>query len=58
LVLAAHAEGIDLVELLALRKVLINLGTLLNQSLKTTWGQTTDAAAAGEVVRLLRRLTA
>jgi len=53
-VLSSHANEIDLVELLAMRKVLINLGNLINQSLKTSWGKSTDAAAASEVVRLMK----
>jgi hypothetical protein len=56
-VLQSHAEGIDLRELLAIRKVLINLGILLNQSLKTSWGKSTDGAAASDVVRVWKGLT-
>jgi hypothetical protein len=56
MILVAEAEQVDLKELLGLRKVLVNLGTLINQSLRTTWGQTTDGAAASELVRVLRRL--
>ena len=56
-ILNSHAEGIDLGKLLAMRKVLINLGNLLNQSLKTSWGKSTDAAATSEVVRVWKMLT-
>jgi hypothetical protein len=56
-ILNTHAEGIDLGELLAMRKVLVNLGNLLNQSLKTSWGKSTDAAAAIEVVRVWKGIT-
>jgi hypothetical protein len=55
--LNAHAKDINLGELLAMRRVLVNLGNLLNQSLKTSWGKSTDAAAASEVVMLLKGLT-
>lgn len=56
LILMAAAERVDLGEVLAMRKVLVNLGTLLNQSLRTSWGLSADGAAASEVVRVLRRL--
>jgi hypothetical protein len=56
MILAAEAERIDLKELLALRPTLVNLGTLLNQSLRTSWGQSVDGATADELVRVLGRL--
>jgi hypothetical protein len=56
MILVAEAEKFDLGELLAVRMVLVNLGTLLNQSLRTSWGQTSDGVAASELVGVLRRL--
>jgi hypothetical protein len=56
MILSAEAERVDLNELLAMRKVLVNLGTLLNQSLRTSWGQATDGTAAADLVGVLRRV--
>jgi len=53
MLLGAQSEGVDLPTLLQLRGELARLGTLLNQSLKTSWGRSTDAQAASEVVRIL-----
>jgi hypothetical protein len=56
LVLAAWVSGLDLGELVKIRRVVVNTGNLLNQSLRTSWGRTVDAEAATQLVRLLRRV--
>ena len=53
----ATAGNIDLAELAAMRRELINLGTLINQSLKLSHGSTINEAALNECVSLLSRLT-
>jgi hypothetical protein len=56
-ILNMHAAKVDPAELLSSRHVLVNLGTLLNQSLRTSWGKSSDAQAASELVRVLKGLT-
>ena len=53
-ILAAQECDIDLKQLLQLRGTLISLGVLINQSLKTSWGKTTDTEAVRQVVQLLK----
>ena len=55
-VLGAHTKGVDLAELLGTRRELVRLGTLLNQSLRTSRGLMADPAAverAAEIVSAL-----
>ena len=54
MVLADAAGHVDLLSLLELRKTLLNLGALLNQSLATSWGKNCDAQAASNIVKILR----
>jgi hypothetical protein len=56
-VLNAWGE-IDLKELVAMRRELVNLGTLLNQSLAASYGQSVDEMSLGQCVSLLKKLTA
>lgn len=51
------AGRIDLAALLAMRRELVNLGTLLNQSLAASRGQSVEEAALTECVEILRNLT-
>lgn len=43
LLLSSAALGFDLRELIAIRRELVSLGILLNQSLQASWGQVPDA---------------
>ena len=52
----ASAGTIDLAELVALRRPLVNLGTLLNQSLRNSLGHSVNEKALKECVSLLSRL--
>ena len=56
-VLEAHANGVDLVELLAARRELARLGTLLNQSLRVSRGLLPDAATVQEAASLIASIT-
>jgi len=56
-VLEAHAAGVDLAELLAVRRELARLGTLLNQSLRVSRGLLPDAAAVQEAASLIAAIT-
>jgi hypothetical protein len=56
-ILAAHAMKIDLNALLETRKVLVTCGSLLNQSLRTSWGKAVDHKALDEALRIIRGLT-
>jgi len=58
IMLRAQMEKIDLGALVAMRGELVALGTLLNQSLRTSWGQETDREAAETVVTKLHGLFA
>jgi len=53
MLLGAQAEGVDLPALLGMRSELTRLGNLLNQSLRTSWGSSTDALAAERVIKIL-----
>jgi len=48
--------GVDLNELLSVRRELVSLGTLINQGLKTSWGQTVNAAAMRSLNQKLGKL--
>ncbi|MCE0499084.1 MAG: hypothetical protein LV481_14180 [Methylacidiphilales bacterium] len=54
IMLSAQMEKIDLGALLAMRGELASLGNLINQSLRTTWGQETDRASAENVLAKLK----
>ena len=56
-VLEAHAAGVDLAELLAVRRELVRLGTLLNQSLRVSRGALPDAAAVQDAAQIITALT-
>lgn len=56
-VLEAHAGGIDLGELLNVRRELARLGTLVNQSLRVSHGMLTNAAAVEEAAEIIAALT-
>lgn len=58
IMLRAQMEKIDLTALVAMRGELASLGTLINQSLRTSWGQETDREAAETVVARLKGLFA
>lgn len=53
MMVAAAMEGVDLGELLAMRKELTSLGNLLNQSLRASWGAAADREALRAVVTKL-----
>jgi len=54
--LASIPEGLDLNELLLARRELISLGVLINQSLRLSWGQTTDGVAMNALLKKLQRI--
>jgi len=56
-VLEAHAQRIDLAELLAMRRELVRLGTLLNQSLRVSKGTLTNTAAVEQAAAIVTDLT-
>jgi len=56
-VLEAHAAEVDLAELLAARRELVRLGTLINQSLRASRGSLPDAAAVQEAADIIIALT-
>jgi len=56
-VLKAHALGVDLGQLLAARRELLRLGTLLNQSLRVSRGILPDSAAVQEAAKIVNALT-
>jgi hypothetical protein len=56
LLISSSNLGLDLNELLGMRRELVSLGTLINQSLKTSWGQTVDATAMRSLNQKLGRL--
>ena len=58
IMLRAQMERIDLFELTAMRKELVSLGTLINQSLRTSWGRETNREAVISVVTKFQRLFA
>lgn len=57
MVLEAHAAEVDLAELLAVRRELVRLGTLLNQSLRASRGSLPDAAAVQQAAEIITALT-
>ena len=56
--LASVQEGLDLAELLQARRELISLGVLINQSLRLSWGQSTDGVALRALLKHLQRILA
>ena len=56
-VLEAHAAEVDLVELLAARRELVRLGTLLNQALRASRGSLPDVAAVQKAAEIITALT-
>ena len=50
------AGNIDLKRLVGMRRELVNLATLLGQSLEASCGQTVDGNALNECVRLIKQL--
>jgi len=54
--LASVQDGLDLTELLQARRELISLGVLINQSLRLSWGQTTDGVALHALLHKLQRI--
>ena len=50
------AGNIDLKRLVGMRRELVNLATLLGQSLEASYGQTVDGSALNECVRLIKQL--
>lgn len=55
-ILSSFEEGLDLGELLQARRELVALGVLINQSLRLSWGKSTDAVALGSVLKKLQRI--
>ena len=53
LMISATMDNIDLDELLAMRRELVALGNLLNQSLRLSWGASVDESALRGVVKKL-----
>jgi len=56
-VMETHAAGVDLAELLAVRRELAHLGTLLNQSLRVSKGLLPDVATVQEAASLIATIT-
>ena len=56
LMVAANLERVDLTALMEMRRELVALGNLLNQSLRLSWGTAVDRDALREVVQKLGRL--
>jgi len=56
MVLEAHALGINLGELLAARRELAHLGTLINQSLRVSRGLLADPVAVEEAAQIIGAL--
>jgi len=57
MMLEAHGLGVDLAELLAARRELVRLGTLLNQSLRVSRGLLVDVAAVEAAAKIITELT-
>jgi hypothetical protein len=55
-ILRANVHQFDLTALTGMRKELTSLGTLINQSLRTTWGMETNREAAELVIQKLQNL--
>lgn len=58
LLIESIINKVDLIELLSLRKDLVSLGVLLNQSLRTSWGKSVDGEAASALVTKLNKFLA
>jgi len=58
LMLRAQIHKIDLSDLITMRKELASLGTLINQSLRSSWGRETHREAVTAVVAKLQNLFA
>lgn len=56
--LASVQDGLDLAELLQARRELISLGVVINQSLRLSWGKTTDGVALRALLKKLDRILA
>jgi hypothetical protein len=50
-------DGIDLKTLVVMRNELVNLGTLINQSLRVSQGKSVNEIALTDAVKLLKTLT-
>ena len=55
---ASVLDGLNLSELLQARRELVSLGVLINQSLRSSWGQSTDAIALRRLANKLQRILA
>ena len=55
-ILESHGRGVELAELLAMRRELARLGTLINLSLRTSRGVLTDAAAVQKAAAIIAAL--
>lgn len=55
-ILESHGLGVELAELLAMRRELARLGTLINLSLRTSRGVLTDAASVQKAAAILAAL--
>ena len=53
MMISATMENLDLGELLAMRREMVALGNLLNQSLRLSWGGSVDESALRGVVEKL-----
>jgi hypothetical protein len=51
-------DDVDLNELIQSRSQLTSLGVLINQSLRTSWGKSTDGVAMRELLKKLERILA
>ncbi len=55
-ILESHGLGVELAELLAMRRELARLGTLINLSLRTSRGILTDAASVQKAAAIIKAL--
>lgn len=53
MLIMAGLKNIDLTELLSFRRELVSLGSLLNQSLRTSWGTSADEEALRRIIHRL-----
>jgi hypothetical protein len=56
LLVSSSTLGVDLKELITFRSELASLGNLVNQSLRSSWGEHVDRASIEKIVLKLRRL--
>lgn len=56
LLLSSAVLEFDLKELIAIRRELVSLGNLLNQSLQASWGQAPDAGVHREISKKLQEV--